>query len=75
MANDLIRVGTFSELQQQGPKVVRGAGRATVVFVDDGKISDVDNRCPHLGFPLHRGTVKDGRIVIHAGRLYQQMSA
>ncbi|MGQ9873465.1 Rieske (2Fe-2S) protein [Leptodesmis sp.] len=25
----------------------------------DFVIYAVDNRCPHMGFPLHRGTVKD----------------
>ena len=25
----------------------------------------VDNRCPHMGFPLHRGTVSDGILTCH----------
>jgi hypothetical protein len=25
----------------------------------------VDNRCPHLGFPLHRGSVQDGILTCH----------
>jgi nitrite reductase/ring-hydroxylating ferredoxin subunit len=33
----------------------------TLVLIDHGdKIYALDNRCPHMGFPLHRGTVKDG---------------
>ena len=65
MAQDMIRVGTLLELQDHGPKVVRGADRSIVVFVDDGKVAAVDNRCPHMGFPLQRGTVKDGILTCH----------
>jgi nitrite reductase/ring-hydroxylating ferredoxin subunit len=25
----------------------------------------VDNHCPHMGFPLHQGTVKDGILICH----------
>jgi hypothetical protein len=25
----------------------------------------VDNRCPHMGFPLHRGTLQDGILTCH----------
>jgi len=25
----------------------------------------VDNRCPHMGFPLDRGSVKDGILTCH----------
>lgn len=65
MAQDMIRVGTLSELQDNGPKVVRGTDRAIVVFVHDGKVCAVDNRCPHMGFPLQRGSVKDGILTCH----------
>lgn len=55
-----IRVGSLAEVQTKGITVVRGADRPIAVVADDGKIAAVDNRCPHLGFPLHRGSVKDG---------------
>ena len=25
----------------------------------------VDDRCPHMGFPLHRGTVENGLLTCH----------
>ena len=45
--------------------VVHGLDRPVVLFFNDGDVRAVDNRCPHLGFPLHRGTIKDGMITCH----------
>src|SRR5262249_16340430 len=61
----LIRVGTLAEIQQQGVMVVRGEDRPIAVYAHDGRVSAVDNRCPHLGFPLHRGSVRDGILTCH----------
>src|SRR5215211_5527081 len=35
------------------------------IFFHDSKIYAVDNRCPHMGFPLNQGTVKDGILTCH----------
>lgn len=35
------------------------------IFLHDSKIYAVDNRCPHMGFPLNQGTVKDGILTCH----------
>jgi nitrite reductase/ring-hydroxylating ferredoxin subunit len=64
-APSLIRVETLDELKRKGVIVVRGADRPIAVYVDNGRVSAVDNRCPHLGFPLHRGTVQDGILTCH----------
>nr|CAA9228689.1 Ferredoxin reductase [uncultured Armatimonadetes bacterium] len=59
-------VAPLEELLRRGVIVVRGADRPVAVFAhDDGKVSAVDNRCPHLGFPLSRGTVRDGILTCH----------
>jgi RNA polymerase sigma factor (sigma-70 family) len=55
-----LRVGTIQELRTAGCIVTRHDGRNVAVFYDDGKIRAVENRCPHMGFPLHRGSIKDG---------------
>ncbi len=57
-----IRVGTLEELREQGCLVVRGADRPVAVFYDEGQVRALDNRCPHLGFPLNRGSLKDGIV-------------
>jgi nitrite reductase/ring-hydroxylating ferredoxin subunit len=35
------------------------------LFAEGGEVYAVDNRCPHMGFPLHRGTVCDGILTCH----------
>jgi nitrite reductase/ring-hydroxylating ferredoxin subunit len=61
----LIRVGPLEEVRSKGVVVVRGEDRPIAVFAHDGRLSAVDNRCPHLGFPLHRGSVRDGILTCH----------
>ena len=41
-------------------RLVSGNDGPIAVFYHGGQVHAVDNRCPHMGFPLHRGTVKDG---------------
>jgi nitrite reductase/ring-hydroxylating ferredoxin subunit len=44
---------------------VRVAGHSLALFFHDGSVHAVDNRCPHMGFPLHRGSVRDGILTCH----------
>ena len=60
-----IRVATLEELKTAGMVVVRGTRCPLLVVYDDGKVFALDNRCPHLGFPLHRGSVDDGILTCH----------
>jgi nitrite reductase/ring-hydroxylating ferredoxin subunit len=62
---NFIRVGTLDELQEKGCIVVSGEDRPIAVFFHNGEVRAVDNRCPHLGFPLHRGSVQDGILTCH----------
>ena len=61
----LQRVCSLEELRRDGVRVVSGGGRAIAVFLEGGKVFALDNRCPHMGFPLHRGTVRDGILTCH----------
>lgn len=65
IADSLIRVDTLEQLQEQGVKVVHGGASPVAVFFHNGEVFAVDNRCPHMGFPLHRGTVKNGLLTCH----------
>jgi nitrite reductase/ring-hydroxylating ferredoxin subunit len=60
-----VRVATLEELKTAGMIVVRGARCPLLVVYDDEKVFALDNRCPHLGFPLHRGSVEDGILTCH----------
>jgi nitrite reductase/ring-hydroxylating ferredoxin subunit len=63
--DDFIRVATLEELKTAGMVVVRGARCPLLVVHDGGRVFALDNRCPHLGFPLHRGSVEDGILTCH----------
>ncbi len=58
--SERVRVGTLDELERRGVLVVSAAHRRIAVFADRGEVFAVDNRCPHMGFPLDRGSVRDG---------------
>lgn len=60
-----IRVGSVDEVKQQGTIVVLGGDRPLAVFYHQDQIYAVDNRCPHMGFPLHRGSTQDGILTCH----------
>jgi nitrite reductase/ring-hydroxylating ferredoxin subunit len=57
--------GSLGELKAKGRLVVHGAHRPILVIYDRGRIFALDNRCPHMGFPLERGSVEDGILTCH----------
>ncbi len=62
----MLQVGTVDDLRTRGCVVVTGAGHTIAVFAkDDDGFAAVDNRCPHMGFPLDRGTVQNGILTCH----------
>ena len=65
MTKGLIRVAKLDDLKTRGCTVVTGGGQTVAVFYHDGQVYAVDNRCPHMGFPLDKGTVKDGILTCH----------
>ncbi|MBM3459732.1 MAG: Rieske (2Fe-2S) protein, partial [Armatimonadetes bacterium] len=65
VGQEWLRVATLDELERQGVRVVKGADRPIAVYAHEGKVYAVDNRCPHLGFPLHKGTVQDGILTCY----------
>src|SRR5690349_8000574 len=61
----LTRAASLAELRAAG-RLVTHLGRHTIcLFAEGGDVYAVDNRCPHMGFPLHRGTVCDGVLTCH----------
>ncbi|MEM4780029.1 MAG: Rieske (2Fe-2S) protein [Halalkalicoccus sp.] len=63
--DDFVRVATLEDLGGEGPAVVTTRGRAIALVRHEGEIHAVDNRCPHMGFPLAQGTVEDGILTCH----------
>ena len=64
-AAKMLDAGTLEEIRHKGRVLVSGGPVPIVVFHSDGNLHAVDNRCPHMGFPLHRGTVEDGILTCH----------
>jgi nitrite reductase/ring-hydroxylating ferredoxin subunit len=68
MATDdtpFVQVGPVEELADEGGTIVRANGRAIALFHHEGQFHAIDNRCPHMGFPLHEGSVEDGILTCH----------
>ena len=64
-SNGMLKVGTVEDLRERGCAIVTGEGRTISVFSTADGFAAVDNRCPHMGFPLDRGTVKNGILTCH----------
>ena len=61
----MLHVGSLEEVRSRSPLVVSKGPVPIVIFDHDGELHAVDNRCPHMGFPLHRGTVEDGILTCY----------
>jgi nitrite reductase/ring-hydroxylating ferredoxin subunit len=59
------RAATLPELAATGCKTVHLDSRTLVLWQDGGQVCALDNRCPHMGFPLDRGTCRDGILTCH----------
>ena len=60
-----VRAASLEELREAGRLVVAVNGHTVFLLADGDDVHAVDNRCPHMGFPLHRGTVSDGILTCH----------
>jgi nitrite reductase/ring-hydroxylating ferredoxin subunit len=59
------RAASLSDLEEKGRLVVGVDGQTVCLLLEAGEVHAIDNRCPHMGFPLHRGTVNDGILTCH----------
>lgn len=60
-----VLVGSLDELRAKGRFIVQGGQGPILVIHERGRVYAIDNRCPHMGFPLERGTVEDGILTCH----------
>ncbi len=65
LAQGPVFAGTLDELKNKGKLLVRGHQRPILLLYDQGRVFALDNRCPHMGFPLHQGSVEDGILTCH----------
>jgi nitrite reductase/ring-hydroxylating ferredoxin subunit len=62
---DRIRIGSADALMEKGQLTGKLGSQPVCVFWSEGQAYAVDDRCPHMGFPLHRGTVENGLLTCH----------
>lgn len=60
-----LRAARVDDVRRSGGLAAHLDGHAVALFASDGRIYAVDNRCPHMGFPLDRGSVADGILTCH----------
>ncbi|WP_440763688.1 Rieske (2Fe-2S) protein [Natronorubrum sp. DTA7] len=56
---------SVADLEETGRELVSIDGTPLAVFHHEGEIRAVNNRCPHMGFPLVEGTVDNGILTCH----------
>ncbi|GKZ15865.1 Rieske (2Fe-2S) protein [Haladaptatus sp. T7] len=60
-----VRVADADDLREDNPQIVQADGHSIGLFFHEGEVHAVDNRCPHMGFPLTKGSVDDGILTCH----------
>ncbi|HSN96400.1 MAG TPA: Rieske (2Fe-2S) protein [Nitrososphaeraceae archaeon] len=64
--HNYVYVANTREIEAAGGRLSVTVKKYTVaIFIYDSKVYAVDIRCPHMGFPLNQGTVKDGILTCH----------
>ena len=62
---DYVSVARFEDLQGKGCITVHPNGKTLVLFLYGERVYALDNRCPHMGFPLDKGSVEEGILSCH----------
>lgn len=60
-----VKVAALADLETTDRKVVSTVDRPVLLVRHDGRLFAVDNRCPHMGFPLDKGSIKDCILTCH----------
>ncbi|MEH1816737.1 MAG: Rieske (2Fe-2S) protein [Nostoc sp.] len=60
--DDYIRVAQLAEVQAAGSLLVHKEKHTIALFYSNNTVYAIDNRCPHMGFPLQGSTCKDGIV-------------
>src|SRR5437868_172850 len=63
--NQLVPAATLDELAKTNCLSVQVENYTIVLFRYGEQVYAVDQRCPHMGFPLSKGTVRDGILTCH----------
>jgi nitrite reductase/ring-hydroxylating ferredoxin subunit len=58
--SNFVKVADLKDVPEGTPKAVKVDGRSIALFQHQGSIYATDNQCPHMGYPLTRGRVRNG---------------
>ena len=58
--SNFVRVADLKDVPEGTPKAVKVDGRSIALFQHQGAVYATDNQCPHMGYPLTRGRVRNG---------------
>jgi len=62
---EFFRAASLNDLKTERMLVVSGADRPVLLCWSEGRPFALDNRCPHMGFPLSKGTLESGVLTCH----------
>ncbi|MEX2356231.1 MAG: Rieske 2Fe-2S domain-containing protein [Thermaerobacterales bacterium] len=60
--SEFVNVTSVAKLAAERQQIVRAGGLPILLMWQEGRVRAVDNRCPHMGYPLSKGSVCDGII-------------
>src|SRR5579863_5649538 len=60
-----IPAAPLAELEANGRLTTTVGDHTIVILLSGGKVFALDSRCPHMGFPLDRGSIKDCILACH----------
>ena len=63
--NGYVHACRLEDLQREGMLTTGGTGQNIALFWHEGNVYAVDNRCPHMGFPLSKGSCKEGILTCY----------
>lgn len=60
-----VHAGSLAALEREGQLVTKVEAWPVLVVWHEGRAFAIEDRCPHMGFPLHRGTCEAGLLTCH----------
>src|SRR6185295_3247099 len=58
--SNFTKVADLKDVPEGASKAVKVDGRSIALFHYEGRVYATDNQCPHMGYPLTRGRVRNG---------------
>lgn len=62
---NFLHAAPLAQLRKTGLLTIQLDGHTIALFEHADKVYAIDNRCPHMGFPLDKGTVRDGILTCY----------